>query len=150
LGMRVVPSSRGMVDRSAVLRAIALGVSLALCTFFTFATLGLVLLFVIFWIFQLLEERDRGLRTLAILMIAAFTLVACFGLVYATSGCDIIACARASIAYDAEKMRPQREHYWDTSFTNLLGFLVGSGLAASTLWLRDASSGLKPPRRESG
>src|SRR5207248_99614 len=79
-----------------------------------------------------------------ILVVAAVTLVAWFAVMYAIWGFNIVAAARASIAFDAELMRLVRAAYWDVSVTNLLGFLVGSGMIASTLWIRCA---LRGPRR---
>jgi hypothetical protein len=57
----------------------------------------------------------------------------------------MIACVRASMAFDARMMHRVRAAYIDTSVTNLLGFLVGSGLIAATLWMRSvADARLKP------
>jgi hypothetical protein len=63
---------------------------------------------------------------------------------YFACGFNVIACIRASMNFDADLMRTVRPAYWDVSATNLLGFLVGSGFIASTLWMRCATKG---PRR---
>jgi hypothetical protein len=73
--------------------------------------------------------------------------MACFAALYLLTGCNIIACVRASMRFDATMMHAVREQYLDQSFTNLLGFIMGSGLIASTLWIRDATRDLASVRR---
>jgi hypothetical protein len=105
-----------------------------LCTFFTYATVALIALFIVWWA---MERFSR--RTLLLLVSAAVTFVASFALLYLLTGCSIIACARASVAFDRKTMSQVQAHYWDVSATNLLGFLVGSGFIAATLWMRSTA-----------
>jgi hypothetical protein len=119
-----------------ILQAFSVGVSLALATFFTYATFALATLLVVWCILQFFSDRQQGFRTLIILAIAAVTFIACFAILYLCTGCNIIACLRMSIAFDAKTMADVRADYWDASFTNILGILVGSGFIATTLWMR--------------
>jgi hypothetical protein len=41
--------------------------------------------------------------------------------------------------FDATMMHAVREQYCDQSLANLMGFVIGSGLIASTLWLRQVA-----------
>jgi hypothetical protein len=117
--------------RLTILRGIHLGLWLALSTFFTYATIALVALLVVWWMLTKFSPR-----IFAILSIAALTLVASFAILCLATSCNIIACARTAIAFDAQTMNEVKVHYWDVSVTNLLGFLVGSGMIAATLWMR--------------
>src|SRR5438874_125027 len=133
------------LDAEAIVRrGIVVGALLTLSTFFTYASITLVVLFVIWSILQFFTDSKRAKTAFQILAVAGITLALLFAVTYFAWGFNILACAKASIAFDAQRMQPQRAAYWDVSVTNLLGFLVGSGFIASTLWMRCV---LKPSRR---
>jgi len=115
----------------SVMRGIHIGLWLAIAIFFTYATLALIVLFIAWW-----ALRRFPSRTFVMLGVAAITIVAIYVVLYLTAGCNILACVRSSMAFDRNLMQEVRPHYWDVSFTNLLGFLVGSGMIATTLWMR--------------
>lgn len=116
------------------------GVWLAVSTFMTYASVGLVVLFGVDWIGQVVDpsRRRHAGRGFTVLCVAALTFVLCFVLLRLLTGCDIVACAHASIARDDQIMKPVRAHILDMATTNLLAILVGSGMIVATLWLRSA------------
>lgn len=129
-------------------RGIILGISLALSTFMTYASIALVALMIVWWVWQWFDKNAQH-QIFGILITAAITTIACFALLYLCTGCNILACVRASMRFDATMMHAVRHQYLDQSLTNLFGFLVGSGLIASTLWLRDAACDFASIRRPS-
>jgi hypothetical protein len=89
------------------------------------------------------------LQIFKLLCTAAITFIACYGLLYLLTGCNILACLRASMRFDATMMHAVRQQYWDQSVANLMGFLIGSGLIAATLWLREAARDFRRPVAQS-
>src|SRR5262249_44903222 len=109
--------------------------------FFTYASIVVVALFVIWSLMQLFVDRLRAKAALKILAVSAITFAAAFAILFFACGFNIIACVKSSMSFDAELMHSVRSAYWDVSATNLLGLLVGSGFITSTLWMRSALRG---------
>jgi hypothetical protein len=128
-------------DANPVLHGLHVGVWLAIATFFTWAAAALVALFIAWWAGEVLWHTGRGRRVAVVLGVAGVTVIASGGLLYLTTGCDLVACLKASLAFDGSMMREVRAAYADTSITNLLGFLVGSGAIAATLATRSIGCG---------
>lgn len=126
--------------RGTIPRAIHLGLWLAISTFLTYASVALVAVMLLWSAWQGWCDRGKIRRSMVLLTIAAVTLLACFVLLYLLSGCNLLSCVRASIAWDADSLRDVRTHRLDVIFTNLFGFIAGSGLIASTLWLREVAN----------
>jgi hypothetical protein len=120
--------------------SVACGVALAAAMLMTFAT---VCLAVVFACYALLVPRRYFPPVLASLLVAAVTFAACKVGLYLTTGYDVIATLFAAIERDASVMGSGHEslrRYFDVSVANLVAFPIGTGLAVTTLWVREIAT----------
>src|SRR5207249_1173750 len=83
-GSRKAGSPRPLPLSSAL--AILAGIAMAAATFMTWATICIVFVFAAYTLLQWLFDWRRGLRTLAMLMLAAVVFIACNYVLYRTVG----------------------------------------------------------------
>jgi hypothetical protein len=127
-----------VIAKPGTLISFLAGISLAISFFFTYATICIVALMVIYAAFELAHSAAKW-RCLAACAITTVILLAC---VYPIAGFNYLACLGASRQYDHYLMGTSSMsfgRYLDISLSNLFAFLIGVGFPVVVLWWKQTA-----------
>jgi Dolichyl-phosphate-mannose-protein mannosyltransferase len=119
-------------------RAALSGLAMALASFMTYTVTFLCLFFTVIAALAFVTDRPRFRRIVRIVPLAALTVLAFYGLLYAAFDYDPIAAARRAVWANNELVGTGHgtfEQYVQVSLSNLFAFLFGMGLALVAVWL---------------
>jgi 4-amino-4-deoxy-L-arabinose transferase-like glycosyltransferase len=122
--------------------SVATGLLLAVSMLMTFSTVCVGFLLGLYGAIAFFRLRPWR-RIWAVLLIIGVAFALAYLALYRATGYDLIACLKASMASDEEKMGLRGRSllpYLDVSFANLLAFTVGCGIVTSLLWAKQVKA----------
>jgi hypothetical protein len=136
---------RAITGPRFTLPAIAAAISLTISVMFSYVTLCIVAMMLIYAILELAVYPSHLRRIAGVFAICAAMIVAFLAMVDHLTGFNYLACLQASRYYDHYAMRTftvSFGRYVDISFCNLIAFLIGVGLPGVVLWGRQTVESL--------
>jgi dolichyl-phosphate-mannose-protein mannosyltransferase len=135
-----------VVSQGGLIHAIAAGLSLTISLMFSYVTVCIGVMMLIYAILELAENPKPLGRIAGSFAICAFLIVGLLAIIYHLTGFNYLACLQASRFYDHYSMQTfsvSVGRYIDISFGNLIAFLIGVGLPVLVLWGRESIESLK-------
>jgi 4-amino-4-deoxy-L-arabinose transferase-like glycosyltransferase len=133
------------ISEGRLIDAIAAGCSLTISLLFSYVTVCIGVMMLIYAILELAENPKHLGRIAGSFVLCAILIVGLLAIIYHLTGFNYLACLGASRYYDHYSMRTFHlsfGRYVDISFSNLIAFLIGVGLPAVVLWGRETLESL--------
>jgi len=131
--------------RGFIFHAIAAGIALTISLMFSYVTVCIGVMMLIYAILELAENPNRLWRVAGSFAICAILILGLLATIHHLTGFNYLACFKASRSYDHYSMQTfsiSFGRYLDISFSNLIAFLIGVGLPAIVLWGRETIESL--------
>jgi len=133
------------ITQRGLIFAIAAGITLTISLMFSYVTVCIAAMMLIYAILEVLGHPNLIGRIAASFAITAILIVGLLGMICHLTGFNYLACLQASRSYDHYSMQTfslSFGRYLDISFSNLFAFLIGVGLPALVLWGRETIESL--------
>ena len=134
------------ITKGGLIDAIAAGLSLTISLMFSYVSVCVGVMMLIYAILELAENPHRLGSIAGSFAICAILIVGLLATIKHLTGFNYLACLQASRSYDHYSMQTfsiSFGRYVDISFSNLIAFLIGVGLPAIVLWGRETIASLK-------
>jgi hypothetical protein len=135
------------INEPGLLLAIAAGISLTISLIFSYATVCVGTMMLIYAAMKIAANPSLARHIAGSFAVCAGLILVFLFALYRASGFDYLACLHASRIEDHYQMRTFHMtffRYVDICLCNLTAFLVGVGVAAGVLWGRETIESIKP------